>query len=278
MDKIQLYRQRLEVNPRFQYGTINNYILAISNLIGEYGENPTIEQLNKFIKDKCDKRQPWAKYAIREYLFLIGREGEYIKLVQAKIKKPVKPKVFLTKEKLLQVINAVKKEPYYTIAKLQMATTARAAGIIRIERKKVRQDVTRIRITLREKGEKPTVVFLRLGFWKLIEPYYLKGNKYLFLEKEADEYGEKQLTIRISTIYKRYLVHLQKAARSQGIAMSTHDIRRSMANIIQNDFQNIRITQNILDHSSSEVTEKYLQDNTEQVAKVLLQQQEGLLD
>ena len=277
MNKLELYRQRLGVNPRFQPTTISNYYAAIRTLIKEYGENPMIGEINAFIKNKCDKRQPWAKYALREYLYMVGRESDYLKLVQAKIKKPVKPKMFLTKEKLLEVINNIKKEPYHTIGMLQMATAARAAGIIRLERKKIRQDVTRIRMTLREKGEKPTIVFLRLDFWKLIEPYYNKGHKYIFMEREAESYGEQQLNTRIITIYKRYLERLQEAARGLSINMSTHDIRRSIANNIQIATNDIRITSGVLDHSSYEVTENYLKDKSEQVATALLEQQKGLL-
>ena len=218
-ENLEQYRKRLERDPRFQYGTILNYVSSINNLLDNYSHNPTIEHLNEFIKIKCDKRQPWVKNAIKEYLFMIGREGDYVKLVQAKIKKPIKPKIFLLKDKLLQVMDSIKKEPYATIAKIQVATSARASAIIRIERKKIRKDEQEIIITLREKGEKPTVVYLRPELWHLIDPYYNKGNKYLFLEKEAAEYDERHLTIRINTMYKRYLEKLKEAAKSFGINM-----------------------------------------------------------
>ena len=57
---MEKYLRRLENNPRYQYGTVVSYKKAIEELINLYGTEPPIEKLNKFIADKCRKRQPYV--------------------------------------------------------------------------------------------------------------------------------------------------------------------------------------------------------------------------
>ena len=162
------------------------------------------------------------------------------------------------------------------MGKLQMAFAARASAIIRIEKRRIRKEADRIRFTLIEKGDKPRVVYLRLDMWPIIEPYYNLQKKYIFLEKEAEAYNAEKLDKRIGTIYKRYLEYLQEASKKNNIDLSTHDIRRSVANLINNTTKDPRIAQKLLDHESLDTTEKYLQDNSKEVTSVLLAYQEGL--
>jgi integrase/recombinase XerD len=276
MSYLERYRVQLENNPKFQYGTINAYCKAIADLIDESGEYPAIEQLNSFIAKKCQKGQPYVKYAIKEYLMLQHREEEYYKLVKAKEKKPIRPKVFLSKIQLSKIIGNIKDEPYKTMAKLQAATAARAHGIITLDRKRIRKESNRIRITLHEKGDKPTVIYLMPEYWKLLEPFYNLNRQFLFLEKDAEIYTLRQLTQRIDTVYKRYLEQLQAAAKESNIKISTHDIRRSVANLTRISTGDSRIVQKILGHESIDTTEKYLADNSEQVADAILSHQKDL--
>jgi len=276
MPTLKNLKEKLENNPRLAPSTIRIYLNHVDSLIKRYGENPTIEQLNQFIAEKCRNRQPAAKYGIKEYLNLIERPNDYAQLVQAKIKKPIRPKVFLSKSELKGVIDSIKKEPYRTIARLQMAFAARASGIIRIEKRRIRKEESRIRFILREKGDKPKIVYLRADMWPIIEPFYSQPKKYLFLEKEADSYTDERLDRRISTVYKRYLEHLKEAAKEHNIELSTHDIRRSVANLINITTKDPRISQKVLGHESMDTTTRYLQDNSEEVTAILLEHQEGI--
>lgn len=278
MQKLKDFKEVLETNPRFQYGTINVYVAAIRELTEKHGESPSVDDLNSFIAYKCQRRQPQVKYAIREYLIMLGRKPDYDLLVQAKIRKPTRPKIFLPLGKLQEISEKITKEPYRTIAKLQMSTAARSIGIITVEQRKVRkeEELDRIRLTLMEKGDKPNEVFLRLDKWKLIEPYMTEKKKYLFLPKDAATYSREKLARAIKNLYKRYLEKLQEAARDCGIEIATHDIRRSVANIVNQSTLDPRITQRLLNHSSLDVTNKYLEDNSKQMSEVLLKHQADL--
>ena len=94
---LEQLKQKLGNNPRLSSSTTRIYLNHIDLLIKTYGENPTIDQLNHFIAEKARKRQPTAKYAIKEYLTMIDRFNDYMQLVQAKIKKPIRIKVLLSK-------------------------------------------------------------------------------------------------------------------------------------------------------------------------------------
>lgn len=276
MEQLDRFRASMENNSKFQYNTINTYCLAVSQLISRYGENPTIEQLNEFIAAKCKKRSANSKYAIKEYLKFIGRQAEYSQLNQAKEKKPIRIKTFLTMAQLNMILAKIEHEPYKTIAKLQAATAARSFEILNLERRRVIKEADRIRLNLHMKGDKPRIAYLHLEYWPLIEPFYKEQKSFLFLEREAGFYTNKELTTRISTVYKRYLEQLQAAAKACGLNMATHDIRRSIANLINRSANDPRAVQKILGHESLTTTEKYLEDNSEQAAALLLKQQSGI--
>src|SRR3990167_4838933 len=89
MQCLPKFKEHLQNNPKLLPSSKNVYYKAIKELDNE---NPTTEQLNKFIAIKCSKRQYHVKYAIKEYLKFLGREQEYIQLVQAKTKEPIKEK------------------------------------------------------------------------------------------------------------------------------------------------------------------------------------------
>ena len=104
----------------------------------------------------------------------------------------------------------------------------------------------------------------------LIEP-----KKFLFLEPEAIHYNEHQLFRRKQTVFKRYLEQLKEAAQQCNIKIATHDIRRSVAELVRVSTHDPFIVQKVLDHSSLEVTERYLKDSSEEVAGVMLGFQQG---
>jgi integrase len=279
MDKLQEYTRKLENNPIYQYGTINVYRNAIQELISTYGEDPSLEQLNSFITIKCKKRQPYVKSAIKEYLELLGRENEYSKLVQAKIRPPIREKHFLSRDNLFNIIESIEKPLYHTIAKIQVSTGARASEIITIEKRRVRKEEyedkdhnkkERIKIILKGKGDKPRPIYLRPEMWKLIEPYYNQSKKYLFLNG-VDDLSESRVWNKARTQYKRYLEILQDAAKECNFDITTHDLRRSVANLIGE----IRKAQLVLGHADMRTTEKYLSDSSETISDIMLRHQEG---
>src|SRR3990172_6512018 len=129
-DMMSQYLHRLESNPKYRYGTINNYRKAIAYLIDKYGENPSIDELNKFISEKSEARQFYAKYALKEYLSLLGREMDYFRLVPAHVRKPERQKHFLPKEAIIDIIRAIGKEKYRDMGTLQFAFAGRAFEVI----------------------------------------------------------------------------------------------------------------------------------------------------
>lgn len=269
---MEKFKERLENNPRYRYGTVVSYNLAVSELIDRFGTQPTIEDLNRFITLKCNKRQPYVKYAIKEYLEMTDRMSEYHLLVQAKIRKPMKTKVFLSIEELNMVVAGIRNETHKAIAKLQIATAARAAEIITLERKNVKKENERIKLKVMGKGDKPDDLYLRLEMWPLLEPYMKEPKRYIFFSKEADQYNQDKLFKTTYTLYKRYLESLKIAAKKYNIELSTHDLRRSVANALGNP----RVAQKVLRHSSSETTERYLKNDSQEISDALLEHQKSL--
>lgn len=274
---LEKYSLRLENNPKYQYGTVQAYKKAISEMLNLYGENPSIEQLNTFISVKCRKRQPYVKYAIKEYFSMYERMHEYHKLVQAKVRSPTRQKTFLNHSQLKMIIDGINKDLHRVIGLIQAATATRAAEVITIERKRIRKEQLKIRIQVMGKGDKPRNVCVSYDLWPSIEPYYIEPKKYLFFSKEADNYSKEHLYKKTYTLYKRYLESLKESAKKFNIEISTHDLRRSVANLIKLKSVDPRVTQKVLGHSSLTTTERYIEDDTETISDALLDHQKNIL-
>lgn len=275
------FTKYLENNPRFRYSTVNLYIELIRDLTKRYGISPTIEQLNEFIAYKCKKRQPSVKYAIKEYLKYTNRPEDYLKLVQAKVRNPIRQKNFLSKDQLIDVINSIANPRYHLIGLIQILTGARALEVITIQTKRItlekykeadNVEKERIKIIISGKGDKPRPIYLKGELWKQLEPFYNKKDKYLFLSNELANLPVKEFWVKVRTKYKRYLEDLKEAARKCNLHITTHDLRRSVANIIGE----IRQAQLILGHSDMKTTELYLSDDSRKISETLLHYQEGI--
>lgn len=257
------------------------YRRVITMLITSTGtSSPTIGELNKFIINKSEKRQPHVKYAIKEYLKYLGRENECLELVQAKLKEPIRDKVFLSRENMEEIISLIENEKHKVIALLQYNTGARASEILTMRKHRIKiekyitpnnEEKQRIRINVRGKGEKPRYLYLLIDFWKYIKPYYDNSKDYIF-------FREGELTYlgfwsQIENAYKRYLESLKKAASQLDINIGTHDLRRSFANDIKTLTNDITQVQKMLGHRNINTTIKYLQNKNEDIAASMLESQ-----
>lgn len=277
---LQKFKEHLNNNPRLAQSSKNVYYKAIKELVNDYGESPSIEQLNKFIAIKCNKRQSHVKYAIKEYLKYINRTEDYSRIVQAKVRMSIKEKVFLSKAEAFQIINSIKNEQHRAIALIQYNTGARASEIITIEKKHIKfekyqdngNEKDRVRIMIRGKGDKPRYIYLLPSLWKNIDPFYTKARRLLFIDDE----GLVNLGFwsRVETAYKRYYESLQAAAKSCGFDIGTHDLRRSFANdLLKATNQDLFLVQKTLGHKDPMTTTRYLQNRNEAIAESMLEYQ-----
>lgn len=278
---LKKFLRRIENNPKFRYSTINQYRKSIQGLLKECGSNPSIEQLNAFITIKCEKRQFYVKYAIKEFLEMVGRSEDYFKLVPAKVRKPVVEKHFLNKNQLVEISDSIENELSRAIAKIQIGTVSRAFEVITIENKKIRpeqyqdqQGITqdRFKIKLMCKGDKPKDSYISPELFEIIRPFAEEKKKYLFLSKDASVCTKKKFFNIVKNVYQRYLSDLKKAARKNNIELTSHDLRRSVANLSKNRY----LAQKLLGHENPQVTEKYLEQNDEVISEFILRFQQGM--
>src|SRR3990167_6989658 len=245
-----------------------NYNKAIKELTEAYGDNPSIEQLDNFILKKCRKRQAWVKYAIKYYLKFIGREDDYKLLSKAKILLSIRPKNFLPKHKIVEIIDNIENERHKAIANIQFYTGARANEIISINKRRQREEVLPngnkiYTITIAGKGQKPRTIYLNERLWQSIKPYIEKCRNYPFLEKNnsgmflGEPISFLSFWTKAETEYHNYLISLKKAAMKCGINPGTHDLRRSFAELIRQETGDIFKVQKALGHSSINTTLKY---------------------
>lgn len=281
MEILQNFIKNLENNPKFRPSTINLYREFVKELINNYGERPTIEQLNQFITLKCKKRQPAVKYAIKEYLIFTNRPEDYAKLVQAKARSPIRQKNFLSKDQLIDIIQSIENPKHHIIGLIQILTGARVTEIITIQKRRISREIykaadntdkERIKIVISGKGDKPRPIYLKGELWPKIQPFIKQEGKYLLLSQEIEALTDYEFWIKVRTIYKRYLESLKEAAKKNNKQITTHDLRRSVANIIGE----IRQAQLVLGHTDMRTTELYLSDDSRKISEIMLHYQEGI--
>ena len=271
-------------NQNLLASTAKVYWRAIQELTNAYDDNPTIEQINSFIVKKNNSRQPHVKYAICHFLKLIGREDDYMKLTKAKLRNPIRQRNFMTKERAMEIINNIENGRHKLIAKLQINTGARVSEIISISKRRISIEILNnkniAKITIKGKGEKARAIYLNESIWNELKPFCDNVRLYPFLEKEGgilkgEPIGYLSFWTRIETEYKKYWDSLKKAAALCQANISTHDLRRSFAELVRVETGDIYRVQRALGHSNINTTTKYFQNNEEEVANTMMHFQEG---
>jgi len=276
MGQIKRFLDWLYNKPALSPSTIKVYRKAIVGLLAfTETANPTIEQINKYIAIKCNKRQAHVKYAIKHYLEFIGRKDDYDKLNKAKIRKPIRQKTFINKEVRSKIIARIENQQHKNIAMLQEVSAARAREIISIQKHRVKrlEDGT-VEIMLKGKGDKPRPIYLNSDYYYILKPYMTVAPRaYLFLEPGTEYLTEIQQETKIESVYKRYLEDVKKAAAATGYpSLTTHDFRRSKADEIEQK-HGVRKAQLILGHSTIRTTEIYLNRDKDTIRRVMLDEQ-----
>lgn len=277
------YVKSLELQ-QLQQSSINSYKKAIHELLTEYGDIPTIEQINDFIIRKCHKRQAWVKYAIKHYLKHVGRESDYKLLTKAKVRKPIKQRNFLTRDEMEVIVENMKNEKYKLVATIQKSTGARAAEILSFDKYRTKKytykdkdnkEVQAIKITIKGKGDKPGNIFLSISLWDKLQPYYSKCRRYPFLA-DAEPIPYLSFWKVVENEYKKYWECLREAGKEMNMDIGTHDLRRSFAQIIRESTNDIFKVMNTLRHSNIKTTLRYFDDKETEVADTMLEYQKGI--
>ena len=258
------FKQALKQNPQFRDTTVNEYSKIIKLLINEYGEEPSIDQINDFITKKSKDRQTNAKYAIKHWLKYMKRETDYYKLNSPSRQSPLRQGVYLEDDKVYSILDNLEKKKHYAIAFMQSLSGKRARAIltIKIENIYFKKEENKIEIIVEEKGmhgaKKIEYLFMDMKFKEMLDEF-IKGRQkgYLFLEDSVLRMGEDQIRARIDTSYKRYWEDLKQAARQCGINMATHDFRRTMADYITRKGMDSKEGAILLGHASEEMFNRY---------------------
>lgn len=273
------FQTNLSKKPGLMPSSVKTYTKQVKELVDRYGLDPSIDQLNEFIAEKCKKHQPHVKYAIKHYLkFRWKNISKYHELIEAKVRDPSTRKgTYMTRAQAKDVIDAIDNEEHKLIAKLQYFTGARASEVISIKKKDImlESEFNRIKINITGKGGKFDPIYLGGNLWIELNEYTTKEGEYLFLN---DCLGLDETKIRTKTenYYKRYYESLKKAGKGMGLNIATHDWRRSFAQSLKKGGVQIEDVKKALRHASIKTTERYFKNDPEDIAKTMLKHQQGI--
>ncbi len=278
LDIINNFQLNLSKKPELMPSSVTTYVKQIREMVDRYGIDPSILQMNEFIAEKCKKRQPQVKYAIKHYLaFRWKPKSIYLELIPTKIRPPIRKRNYLSRTQAKDIIDSMDNEEHKLISKIQYFTGARASEIISIRKDCILHEAEfkRIKIDIMGKGGKVDPIYLGDNLWYELQPYMLNNGAYLFL-KECNDLDEMKLRTKIETYYKRYYESLKEAGHNIGLNIATHDWRRSFAQSIKQDGAGIEDVKRALRHSRLETTERYFKNDPEDVAKTMLKHQQGI--
>ena len=270
LDIVENFRNKLMRSTELSPHSVNTYTKLIKELVAKHGIDPTIEELNKFIAYKNNKRQPHIKYALKHYLKFRWRYNTYGHLIKVSVKcKKVKAN-FVTKKQALEIINAIEKPVYSTIAKIEYFTGTRPSETISIRKDMVfhEHESNRVRIDMASGS-----IYIDDAIWPELQPYMLNDGAFLFLTKCNGELDKYDLNKKIMYVYNRYYESLKEAARDCGLELSPHDWRRSFAQSLKKEGFGIEEIKKALRHKKIETTRRYLDSEQESVAKTMLKHQ-----
>lgn len=278
LDIVNNFQLNLSKNPELMPSTIKTYVRQIREMTHRYGIDPNINEMNEFIAEKCKKRQPQVKYAIKHYLKFRWRPKHiYWELVNVKIRNTIRKKNYLTRTQAKDIIDSIDNEEHKLIAKIQYFTGARASEIISIKKDYIQHEseFKRIKIDIMGKGGKVDPIYLGDNLWIELQPYMINDGIYLFL-KNCNNLDEMSLRNKTETYYKRYWESLKESGHTIGLDIATHDWRRSFAQSVKQSGVGIEDVKRALRHSRLETTERYFKNDPEDVAKTMLKHQEGI--
>jgi integrase len=229
--------------------SIKFYYWLVRKFLAEFRED-SLENMNAFIK-----AYPLSKFAFMYYLRFKNRENEYVKLIKTKTRLVEKEGVFLSREKLLKIVESIQDDIYRMVALLQYLTGARAHEILKLKKEDFKIENEMLKIKLIGKGGYERVVFIPQNYkqiiWQFVSNY---SREYPFLKGE-----NKSLEKLVYNNYIYYYMELKKAAASLGYEkFATHDFRRNFVNDIFSQTQDIRIAKNLIGHARMETTLRYL--------------------
>ena len=278
LEIVNNFQLNLSKKPELMASSVKTYVKQIREMVDRYGIDPNISQMNEFIAEKCKKRQPQVKYAIKHYLkFRWKPKSVYFELDSTKIRPPIRKRNYLSRTQAKDVIDSMDNEEHKLISKMQYFTGARASEIISIKKDHILHETEfkRIKIDIMGKGGKVDPIYLGDNLWLELQPYMLNNGTYLFL-KNCDNLDEMPLRTKIETYYKRYYESLKEAGHNIGLDIATHDWRRSFAQSIKQSGAGIEDVKRALRHSRLETTERYFKNDPEDIAKTMLKHQQGI--
>ena len=261
--------------------TVYNYSGATYQFLKLSPDINQIEDYNEFlikVMARSNKRGNFYYYALKHFIeYKLEdkqlRERLIKQLIKPENRDPKTPRIYLSKEKRVEVINLLQLEKHKIIALIQMMTGLRVGDILRLKKGSIQyedyQNKRVLRIDVISKRQRKTSSYVineasiemiseYLGLNEEVEvnkdEYYFLNNERL-LKRNCNEY------LMIKSGYIKYWVDLKMALNSAKIDLnkfSTHDWRRCFSRDVFEEYKDITVLQGVLGHRDISTTARYL--------------------
>ena len=278
-----LFKMWLEEKFQLADSSINVYVAALKSYLQN---DPNIEDLSSYntflIKTAVKKRATFYFTVLKHYInFKIPDSTLRNKLIDGMIRPKVKANLwdrkYLEQDKLLELINVIKKQKHRVLALIQMMTGVRVGDILNLRYKDVVPEVYEgkevLRLNIIGKRMKRNVVYIHDKIVQDVIMEYVGITRekpyedYLFIDNSNRHYRQKsdnEFVLKKLMNYRWFMKDLKYALSLIGVDkmdFATHDFRRCFARRAWNKWKDVQILQRLLNHTNASVTMKYLEQS-----------------
>lgn len=245
---MEKFLEYLQTQTNLSQRSINLYYGIIKKIVLLYGQNPNIEQMNAYIREK-----PLSKYAFLHYLHFLGRLNDCSLLLKARQKPKKREGVYLDQEELKKIVFSITEEKYRYAALVQFVTGVRAGEVLKLRKEDFSKENNELKITMIGKGERKKVVFIPETYSKFIYNFIINSGEYPFLKPASEDFFRN-----LQTNYIYYWRSIKQAASALGYDnFAPHDFRRNFIDQAYTLTKDIRVVQDLAGHARAETTLQY---------------------
>ncbi len=277
---IAFYKQHLKEKKMLADGSIYVYVQCINKFLVPNPDLSKMEPYNDFIIAYSIKKRNTHYYSILKSFIEWKIDDAKIKqkLLNGLLRPPIRndikrERIYLSEDKILQVINSLSREKHQVIALIQNLTGVRARDVLSVRQGGIVPEDYKgkpvLRLNLLGKRKKRNVIFIHDKIaQKIIWDFIMKFegfNDFHFIElgpRKGRQGNINNDDKMMKMNYVWYWQDLKLALNMNGINkedFATHDLRRCFARRVWEKYKDVHILQGLLNHARADTTLRYLE-------------------
>jgi len=227
--------------------------LKVIGLFLRSSDDISIENVNGFLQER---EGHYYRFAFKYFFDFLERPNDYSLLKKIRRKPRRRHGVYTEKERLVDLIQQIKRKTYRIVALIQYYTGARPHDVLGLRKEDIKIKKDGLVLYLIVKGNREHTANIPFPEAQEILDFIQGTEKeYPFLRGKS-----KSLTNWIDNNYRYYYQEIREASELIGLkGFRPHDFRRNMASDVYRGTKDLFLTKEILGHKRIETTVRYIE-------------------